>query len=291
MALQYTTVSHRDISRGIDQKSVENHIPDGYAEDLLNVVTNSSGSLRKRRGYQGVSGYMPVRATAIDSDAGSITLTLPSTIDLTGVAARPVILAVRLSDSSYDNDVFDSTSTTWKYYDESKWSSASGQTLTLTDATATAQAEDSSAQISIWGLDVDLDVTDLDVYRREAESTLVGTRGGNLYKRDTAASNRANTTVDLSDDISGTVIVGPALFSAVPSTAPTRGYYTSSDVNGTGYAEVSSAEWVSGTTVRFTLLSPSRSDSGTPIAAGDYHSHRYGLHRTQWDTPNLSCRR
>jgi len=62
VAIKYATIPHRDIARGIDTKSPENQLADGYCEDLLNLITNSNGSLYKREGYQLHGGWIPCRA-------------------------------------------------------------------------------------------------------------------------------------------------------------------------------------------------------------------------------------
>lgn len=118
MAKEYTNFSVKDISRGIDQRSAPSAIPEGYAQVLQNVDTNSSGFLSKRAGYEGYYGYLPVRVASVVQEGTEIRLLLGEGIDTTGLASTPIIVQGRLSStqdgdwSSNNNTVFYPTFTT-----------------------------------------------------------------------------------------------------------------------------------------------------------------------------------
>lgn len=99
MANQFQKINFRDLSRGIDQRSAPTSIPDGFAEDLQNVDTNSNGFLSKRPGYQGYYGYLPVRVLNIQHIDTSIVFTIDSSFDTTGVDNIPIVVYGRLSGS------------------------------------------------------------------------------------------------------------------------------------------------------------------------------------------------
>lgn len=110
MALNFQQISLKDISRGIDSRSTENSIADGYAEDLLNVDTNSQGFLSKRKGYVGHDGDLPLRVTEV-SQSGTTTLTIcfdPS-INLLSTTPGPIVVHGRLEDPPASGDWSGST--------------------------------------------------------------------------------------------------------------------------------------------------------------------------------------
>lgn len=78
MAIDWTTIPEKDINNGMDQNSAENQIPAGYAELLENIDTTKKGLLAKRKGYQGVGGYIPLRAKTFSHN----TITLPDNTDV-----------------------------------------------------------------------------------------------------------------------------------------------------------------------------------------------------------------
>ena len=90
MPLSYQLVALKDLARGLDLRSAESNVADGYCEDLQNALPVSSGQLAKRPGYQGVAGYVPFRVTEASHDGYSLTLKLAGSIDLTGLASSPI---------------------------------------------------------------------------------------------------------------------------------------------------------------------------------------------------------
>ena len=68
----FQTVPHRDISKGIDQRSAPNAVKPGYAEDMRNMDTNSTGFVEKRTGYQGYKGVLPLRSDQVTVSSGAL---------------------------------------------------------------------------------------------------------------------------------------------------------------------------------------------------------------------------
>ena len=136
----YQTISERDIARGIDARSSENLVPEGYSEDLLNVDTNSNGFLNKRPGYQGYYGYLPIRITQIQHTGTSIILTLDGSIDTTNITATPIVVYGKLGNPVGDTPAGDwSTTAGGQYYtivssDTRKLLIAGTNTLTVTES-------------------------------------------------------------------------------------------------------------------------------------------------------------
>lgn len=82
-ALQYVNSPEKDFSAGIDARSAENQIPPAFVRDLLNADVVES-RVRKRQGYMGHAGNVPVRVTALEYDAvgQEICFTLDSSVSL-----------------------------------------------------------------------------------------------------------------------------------------------------------------------------------------------------------------
>jgi len=111
MAIQYTIVPEVDFSRGIDARSTENQIGEGFVRDLLNADVIQK-SVRKRTGYESYAGNIPVRATRLDYDYNvdptkrMMCLTLDSvvslntTVSLESVRSSPLIVYGRSSNQT-----------------------------------------------------------------------------------------------------------------------------------------------------------------------------------------------
>lgn len=111
--LPFQPLTFKDLAKGIDQRSSENAVGDGYAEDLQNVDTNSDGSLSKRPGYQGFAGYIPFRVREITHNGYQIIFRLASGINLTGLAPGPLLVYGKLPDAE-SGDI--STTDVLRYY-------------------------------------------------------------------------------------------------------------------------------------------------------------------------------
>lgn len=97
MAYNFSTISEKDLSKGMDLRSTEDSLPPGYAEVLQNVDTNSNGHLSKRKGYEGYFGKIPIRVTSITHTGTSITFALDSVINLVDVQSSPIVVYGKLS--------------------------------------------------------------------------------------------------------------------------------------------------------------------------------------------------
>ena len=117
MSLQFHKIVLKDISRGIDKRSTENAIADGYSEDLVNTDTNSQGFLSKRVGYEGHYGDLPLRVTEISQDGTStITICFDDSVSLLERTPSPIVVHGRLENPSGAGD-WSSATDVARYYD------------------------------------------------------------------------------------------------------------------------------------------------------------------------------
>jgi hypothetical protein len=101
MAIEFQTFMEKSLSRGIDARSAETQIQPGFVSDLINgdVI---EGRVKKRVGYQGFAGDLPVRVTTLEYSAVDQTITFSfgatSTvnediyIDLSNVRSTPIVV-------------------------------------------------------------------------------------------------------------------------------------------------------------------------------------------------------
>lgn len=125
MADRFITIQESDLGAGIDQQSSENRIQPGFAEDLLNMDPQATGSLKVRPGLQGYLGNIPLRVKSVEYNDnaennicffldGSIDL---SSIDLSQVRSTSIVVFGRVSDANSANDGdFLNTEDTAKFY-------------------------------------------------------------------------------------------------------------------------------------------------------------------------------
>jgi hypothetical protein len=114
--LNLVTVPHKDLSRGIDARSLESNLADGYSEDLLNADTNGQGHLLKRPGYQGYAGYVPLRVKKIDYRTGSvrnIDLTFDGSVNVGSIPRTPIVVQGKTSASHSAGDFTNVNSVHW----------------------------------------------------------------------------------------------------------------------------------------------------------------------------------
>jgi hypothetical protein len=103
MALQFTTVEEPSFGRGIDARSAENQIRDGFVRDLVNsdIV---EGRVRKRKGYANYAGNIPVRVTAVRQTVpDKVGFLLDTSIDLSDVASSPILVYGKYTSSLPDS--------------------------------------------------------------------------------------------------------------------------------------------------------------------------------------------
>ena len=117
MALNFQTIADASFLGGIDSRSSENQIPEGYVKDIINGDI-LEGRVRKRRGYQGYSGNIPVRVTQAEyqNTNNKIIFTLPDSIDLSASYSSPLVIYGRTSSTITSGGPFVNTSDASKYY-------------------------------------------------------------------------------------------------------------------------------------------------------------------------------
>lgn len=123
MGLQYINADEKDFSLGIDARSAENQIAPGFVRDLLNADIVEK-RVRKRPGYQGFAGNVPVRVTAMEylDSTNQICFTLDSAIsfddtaiDLNSIRSTPIVVYGR-SSSITSGGPFTTAADTVRYY-------------------------------------------------------------------------------------------------------------------------------------------------------------------------------
>lgn len=118
MALAYVSVPELDLGQGIDQLSAENKIQAGYCESLVDFDPTPEGYLKKRPGYQGYNGNLPVRVEKVEYLTGSTSNLCfyldssvdVSSIDLSSVRSTPIIVYGHTSESHSEGDLDDTDS-------------------------------------------------------------------------------------------------------------------------------------------------------------------------------------
>jgi hypothetical protein len=98
---QYNLLPLKDLARGLDLRSAESNVADGYCEDLSNVDTVSSGQLAKRKGYQGYAGWMPMRIREVSHDGYQINFKLAQSVDLSGLYSSPIVVYGKLPQTEF----------------------------------------------------------------------------------------------------------------------------------------------------------------------------------------------
>lgn len=268
MALTFTSVPHRDISKGIDSRSPLNRIADGYAEDLVNVKTNSEGFLQKRPGYQGFSGHIPLRAISVSRTGTTLTFTFDSSVDLSDVDATTIIVAGKLSAAQtgdFTNTYAQQLYTTF---------TPATNSFTVTDS-ASGSYTDTAPEICVWGIstasfgDKAGHISALASYQREGESRLMAVRGGTIYGsylRDELSGqlDTPSTTVSLAaTTVASTINLAPAFWNTLDTPTRTRGFIRGDNVAG-NFAEVTAGVWSgAGTTTNYTLTFANRAITGS----------------------------
>lgn len=142
--IAYTAVPENDFSLGIDARSAENQIAPGFVKDLLNADIVEKRA-RKRQGYQGFAGNIPIRITQLEYDDAEdmICFVLPegvslesSGISLENTPSSPIVVYGRSSLFTTGQGPFITTADNVKYYDKftvpiRKQLTAPGGTLTF----------------------------------------------------------------------------------------------------------------------------------------------------------------
>jgi len=145
--LQFQTVEEPSFGRGIDARSAENQIRDGFVKDLVNADI-VEGRVRKRKGHADFAGKIPVRVSSFRQDAGTDRLyfRLDSSIDLSRVGSSPLLVYGRSSTIAPTNP-FTSGVDSYRYYPE--WfTNITKVLLGETTSTITADVSEHNIQTS-----------------------------------------------------------------------------------------------------------------------------------------------
>lgn len=137
-----TSIVENDFGSGIDAQSTENQIAQGFVEDATNVDFEATGSIKKRAGYQGYAGFLPVRVSKLIYSGTSLTFVLDertdlsTAIDLSVLRSTPLVVYGRSSLSTATGDF--TTTDSVHYYPS--FSSDIRQLLTAGSGTVTLTA-------------------------------------------------------------------------------------------------------------------------------------------------------
>lgn len=104
--LNFITASETDFGGGIDSQSAEANIKTGFLENAINADPQPTGEIKKRTGYQGYAGNLPVRAQRIDyssASTGNISIYFDSSVFLPHFASSPLIILGRTSSANAAN--------------------------------------------------------------------------------------------------------------------------------------------------------------------------------------------
>jgi hypothetical protein len=88
----FHTIPHKDIAKGIDKRSSPNNVQPGFAEDMRNMDTNSTGSVEKRKGYQAYKGSVPLRMEGVTLNGTNGDLAFNSEVNFLLVSESPVVV-------------------------------------------------------------------------------------------------------------------------------------------------------------------------------------------------------
>lgn len=106
---EYVTIPERDLGAGIDSQSAPNQVPPGFVEDARDADPIPTGSITKRRGYQGYAGEIPLRIKGVKAVGTSLSFLLDDAIDLSTIRSTPIIVTGRTHISTGDFGPIDST--------------------------------------------------------------------------------------------------------------------------------------------------------------------------------------
>ncbi len=250
-----TVIPEKDIGLGLDAFHPATKLAEGYVPYIRNFDPGYDGTLTRRKGYERVGGYMPVRVERVQRSGATLTFTFNSLLDTAALPVGPICIYARLvrynSNGVNTDRIGDITTKTQTLY-YSTYTKASANSISVTGSNSTGAADtyqtdsltNSAALVGvdawIWGMPVDSMVSDVDTDRRtwvtavdsyitKSRSTLVATFLGNIMSlADRSAYgtiyNMPSSTVRLRQTTSSTRIIGPAIHGTVPATVPTRGY-------------------------------------------------------------------
>ena len=125
MALQFTTIEEPSFARGIDARSSENQIRDGFVRDLVNADI-VEGRVTKRKGYVDYTGKIPFRVVSYRQENNTpvgttdrLYFTFDTSVDLSRLTSSPLLVYGRSSNIPVSgSNPFTVAGDTFRYYTE-----------------------------------------------------------------------------------------------------------------------------------------------------------------------------
>jgi hypothetical protein len=301
-----TVITDKELGRGLDAYHPETKLDEGFVPYIQNLEPTHSGSMKLRRGYQRVGGYMPVRVLSavkapfstdlvVKVDPGIKLQITDALIDK--VRPFPVVIYSRLykGTPTPPDEVQEAPSSRWygtctvTDVDELtiSLSNNSGELSTYSPgATPTNDPAVADVDMWIWGLPLDETYGDGDVDRTlwinsmsgldtQGEDTLVASFNGQLMRLSNVSTygalfNMPATTAGDIRRVTSDTVLGPAFHNVAPSPMRTRGAVVTGAAFPDNYLDVTSITYDHDTGyTTYLLKATGRTVIGTPIELGD----------------------
>ncbi len=301
-----TVITDRELGRGLDAYHPETKLDEGFVPYIQNLEPTHSGSMKLRKGYQRVGGYMPVRVISatkvpfstdliVKIDPG-IKLQITTALE-DKVRPFPVVIYSRLykGTTTPPNDVQEAPSSRW--YGTCTVTDVDELTISLSDnsgelttyapgATPTNDPAVADVDMWIWGLPLDETYGDGDVDRTlwissmsgldtQDEDTLIASFNGQLMRLSNVSTygelfNMPATSAGEIRHAIADVVLGPAFHNATPSPMRTRGAVVTGAAFPDNYLDVTSVTYDPNTGLTTYLLKATgRTVTGSPVQVGD----------------------
>jgi hypothetical protein len=244
MAVQYIISPESDFSSGIDARSAENQIEPSFVRDLLNADVIEK-RVRKRPGYQGFSGGIPVRVTAVEYVNGTdqVCFTLDGSVSLDTISTTPLVVYGR--SSSLVSGPFTTAGDTSRYYPQ--FTVPIRKVLTAPSGTLTV-------------LQVEHGLTSTDMFCAAVESTSLTDRSYSLATMDSISVSETTYDVSLSYLLYADTSV--FVYFLDKQAVATQVYTTTFSHTGTG-SETLSISAATHALSNFNIVSQVQQDTGT----------------------------
>lgn len=190
MAKEFQSVTKKVIAKGFDKFSAKASVEEGYAEDIVNMDTNASGSVETRKGYEGYYGYLPWRVSAVAANhvTGKVQFRFDGA-DFLGVHKGPIRVIGKTGLNGATFPEFDDAGG-WRFYPE----------FTVPDKTPLSVGSDSFQVLGNAH-----DITDNLISAGLALSNSTSSRDNSLFLPDlvTTVSATHDVTVNYTNTTSG----------------------------------------------------------------------------------------
>lgn len=276
-------IGFRDFSGGIDALSSEDHIRDGFVQDLMNMEPTPEGYVRKRRGHQRQFGGIPLRAKSWAVVGTTLTITFESAysiLDFSSAYRLPVIIIGRKNTTTADYVHFYAQIT-----------AATTNTIAVAVA-AGSIVTGADISLTVWGLDLEDFIVPaasdekvtwpllMSEYSDGASNLeMLTSMQGSVYQTMstefpdyldtlTVSPIYPNTATAFNLAVSGALTIGPAFYPSSATPTRTRGYITCDECSSGHWTRATAAEYQSATGyIRYKISTTSGVISGTPILA------------------------